>query len=228
MAWFTANFGHILGYAGLHLYQALLPLLLGLVIAIPLAQLARVSNIARAIILSLGSLLYTIPSLALFVVLPVVLGTQILDQTNVIVALTIYAVALLVRTTVDALNSVDNDIRQAAVALGYRAFPRFFAVDLPLSLPVLFAGLRVVSVSNIALVSVGAVIGVKNLGYYFTDGLQRDFLVEIMVGIIGTLLLAILMDVILVVLQRVLTPWSRAVASGAKPQASATLVAEVS
>ncbi|WP_394939229.1 ABC transporter permease [Psychromicrobium sp. YIM B11713] len=216
MAWFIANLGSILGNAGLHLYQALLPLVLGLIIAIPLAQLARVSNIARGIILSLGSLLYTIPSLALFVVLPVVLGTQILDQTNVIVALTIYAVALLVRTTVDALNSVDNDVRQAAVALGYKAVPRFFAVDLPLSVPVLFAGLRVVSVSNIALVSVGAVIGVKNLGYYFTDGLQRDFLVEILVGIIGTLVLAVLMDVILVLLQRLLTPWLRSVAGPEK------------
>lgn len=220
MAWFIANFGAILGNAGLHLYQSILPLILGLIIAVPLAQLARVNKVARGVILSLGSLLYTIPSLALFVVLPVILGTQILDQTNVIVALTIYAVALLVRTTVDALNSVDNDIRQAAVALGYKPFPRFFAVDLPLSLPVLFAGLRVVSVSNIALVSVGAVIGVKNLGYYFTDGLQRDFLVEIWVGIIGTLVLAVLMDVVLVLLQRLLTPWLRA-ASVTKPQTEA-------
>ncbi|AJT41590.1 ABC transporter permease [Psychromicrobium lacuslunae] len=225
MAWFIANFGAILANAGLHLYQSVLPLVLGVIIAIPLAQLARVSKIARGIILSLGSLLYTIPSLALFVVLPVILGTQILDQNNVIVALTIYAVALLVRTTVDALNSVDNDIRQAAVALGYKAFPRFFAVDLPLSIPVLFAGLRVVSVSNIALVSVGAVIGVKNLGFYFTDGLQRDFLVEIWVGIIGTLVLAVLMDVVLVLLQRLLTPWLRA-AKATKPQTEASRLEE--
>ena len=182
MEWVIANFGQILGYTGLHLYQSVLPLLLGLLIAIPLAQLARTNRIAGAIILPAGSLLYTIPSLALFVVLPVILGTRILDQANVIVALTIYAVALLVRTGVDALNSVDNDLRQAAVAMGYRPVRRFFTVDLPLSVPVLFAGLRVVSVSNIALVSVGALIGVKNLGYYFTDGLQRDFITEIVVG----------------------------------------------
>lgn len=212
MEWVIANFGQILGYTGLHLYQSVLPLLLGLLIAIPLAQLARTNRIAGAIILPAGSLLYTIPSLALFVVLPVILGTRILDQANVIVALTIYAVALLVRTGVDALNSVDNDLRQAAVAMGYRPVRRFFTVDLPLSVPVLFAGLRVVSVSNIALVSVGALIGVKNLGYYFTDGLQRDFITEIVVGIVGTLLLALLMDVVLVLLQRLLTPWLRAAA----------------
>ncbi|MDN5669794.1 MAG: ABC transporter permease subunit [Renibacterium salmoninarum] len=212
MEWVIANFGQILGYTGLHLYQSVLPLLLGLLIAIPLAQLARTNRIAGAIILPAGSLLYTIPSLALFVVLPVILGTRILDQANVIVALTIYAVALLVRTGVDALNSVDNDLRQAAVAMGYRPVRRFFTVDLPLSVPVLFAGLRVVSVSNIALVSVGALIGVKNLGYYFTDGLQRDFITEIVVGIVGTLLLALVMDVVLVLLQRLLTPWLRAAA----------------
>lgn len=210
MQWVIANFGQILGYTGLHLYQSVLPLVLGLLIAIPLAQLAKASKIAGAIILPLGSLLYTIPSLALFVVLPVILNNRILDQNNVIVALTIYAVALLVRAAVDALNSVDDDLRQAAVAMGYRPVRRFFAVDLPLSVPVLFAGLRVVSVSNIALVSVGALIGVKNLGYYFTDGLQRDFITEIVVGIIGTLVLALLMDVVLVLLQRLLTPWLRA------------------
>lgn len=212
MEWVIANFGQILGYTGLHLYQSVLPLVLGLLIAIPLAQLARTNRFAGAIILPAGSLLYTIPSLALFVVLPVILGTRILDQANVIVALTIYAVALLVRAGVDALNSVDNDLRQAAVAMGYRPVRRFFTVDLPLAVPVLFAGLRVVSVSNIALVSVGALIGVKNLGYYFTDGLQRDFITEIVVGIVGTLLLALLMDVVLVLLQRLLTPWLRAAA----------------
>lgn len=209
-AWIAANWEQILNYAGLHLYQSVLPLILGVLIALPLAQLARSNRTVSAVVLSVGSLLYTIPSLALFVVLPVILGTRVLDQANVIVALTIYAVALLVRTAVDALNSVDEDLRQAAAAMGYRPLARFFTVDLPLSLPVFFSGLRMVSVSNIALVSVGALIGVKNLGFFFTDGLQRDFLTEIVVGIVGTLLLALLMDVLLVLLQRLLTPWLRA------------------
>jgi osmoprotectant transport system permease protein len=209
MAWLTANFGYVLQLAGLHLYQSVVPLALSFIIAIPLAQLARVNRTFKGFILSAGSILYTIPSLALFVILPAILGTRILDIANIIVALTIYAVALLVRSTVDALNSIDDGIRQAAVAVGYKPLFRFLTVDLPLSLPVLFAGLRVISVSNISLVSVGALIGISSFGTLFTDGLQRDFITEIVVGIAGTLLLALLMDILLVLLQRLLTPWLR-------------------
>ncbi|MDS9013850.1 ABC transporter permease subunit, partial [Streptococcus pneumoniae] len=79
---------------------------------------------------------------------------------NVVVALTVYVVAILVRSSVDAFESVDRDILQASTAMGYRPLRRFFAVELPLAVPVLVAGLRVASVSNISMVSVGAVIGV--------------------------------------------------------------------
>ncbi|MCU1574029.1 MAG: transporter permease [Micrococcaceae bacterium] len=210
MEWLAANFSQVLHYSGLHLYQSVLPMVFGVIIAVPLAQLGRINRTVRAVVLTAGSVLYTVPSLAMFVILPVLLGTRILDLTNVLVALTIYAVALLVRSTLDALNSVDDGIRQAAVAMGYQPVRRFLTVDLPLALPVLFAGLRVISVSNISLVSVGAVIGIPNLGYYFTDGLRRDFLTEIGVGIGATLVLALLMDALLVLLQRLLTPWQRA------------------
>ena len=121
-------------------------------------------------------------------------------------ALTIYAVALLVRAAMDAFDSVDDDLRQAAVAMGYKPAARFLQIDLPLSLPVLFAGLRVVSVSNISLVSVAALLGIGNLGMLFTDGLQRDFVTEVVVGIIAILVLALLMDAVLVLLERLLTP----------------------
>lgn len=210
MQWFLDNFSYVASLGGWHLLQAAIPLVISVIIAVPLAQLARLNGAVSAVILSVGSLLYTIPSLALFVVLPVILGTKILDFTNVIVALTIYAVALLVRSTLDALNSVDEGIRQAATAMGYKPLRRFLTVDLPLSLPVLFAGLRVISVSNISLVTVGALIGIPSFGNLFTDGLQRDFTTEIVVGILGTLLLAVVMDVVLVLLQRLLTPWLHA------------------
>ena len=104
--------------------------------------------------------------------------------------------------------------RQAAVAMGYRPVRRFLTVDLPLSLPVLFAGLRVVSVTNISLVSVGALIGVPSLGTLFTDGLFRSFPTEIAVGIIMILLLALVMDLLLVLAERLLTPWTRKIAAG--------------
>ena len=195
MDWFLANSGMVFERAGQHLVLALVPMVLGLVISIPLAQFSR-----RHPALQVrswppsSSLLYTIPSLALFIILPPLLGTRILDPLNVIVALTIYAVALLVRAAMDAFDSVDDDLRQAAVAMGYKPAARFLQIDLPLSLPVMFAGLRVVSVSNISLVSVAALLGVGNLGMLFTDGLQRTFVTEVVVGIVAILLLALLMD----------------------------------
>lgn len=218
MEWFLANSGTVFTLAGQHLVLAVIPMVLGLLIAIPLAQLARRSSTLRAVVLTASSLLYTIPSLALFIILPTVIGTRILDPLNVIVALTIYAVALLVRAALDAFDSVDDDLQQAAVAMGFRPLARFLQIDLPLSLPVMFAGLRVVSVSNISLVSVAALLGIGNLGMLFTSGLQRDFVTEVMVGIIAILILALVMDAILVVLERLLTPWARA--AGATPAGS--------
>jgi len=214
MDWFWANTEMISRLTALHLFQAVVPLVLGLLIAVPLAQFARLHRFAGGAILGSSAILYTIPSLALFVLLPVILGTRVLDITNVVVALTIYAVALLVRSTVDALNSVDDDVRQAATAMGYRPLRRFFAVDLPLSLPVLFAGLRVISVSNMSLVSVGALLGIDSLGRLFMDGLYRNFPTEIVIGIALILLLALVLDLVLVLAQRLLTPWSRAVKRG--------------
>ncbi|MEO5314218.1 ABC transporter permease [Pseudarthrobacter sp. CC12] len=218
MDWFLANTGMILERGGQHLVLALVPMVLGLIISIPLAQLARRNNALRSVVLTASSLLYTIPSLALFIILPTILGTRILDPLNVVVALTIYAVALLVRAALDAFDSVDADISQAAQAMGFKPLARFLQVDLPLSLPVMFAGLRVVSVSNISLVSVAALLGVGNLGMLFTDGLQRDFVTEVVVGIIAILVLALLMDAVLVLLERILTPWERA----GKPQGHGT------
>jgi osmoprotectant transport system permease protein len=215
MDWFLSNSGMVLERAGQHLLLALVPMVLGLVISIPLAQLARLNPTVRSLVLTASSLLYTIPSLALFIILPPLLGTRILDPLNVIVALTLYAVALLVRAALDAFDSVDEDLRQAAVAMGYKPWLRFLQIDLPLSLPVMFAGLRVVSVSNISLVSVAALLGVGNLGMLFTDGLQRSFVTEVVVGIVAILVLALLVDGILVLLERLLTPWTRAAKSPA-------------
>lgn len=195
---------------GSHLVQSILPVVFGVLIAVPLAQLARQNRSTGAVLLTVSSLLYTIPSLAMFVFLPLVLGTSILSPVNVVVALTIYAVALLMRSTVDALSSIDDGVRQAAVAMGFTPLRRFLTVDLPLSVPVLIAGIRVISVTNISMVSVGALIGIPSLGRLFTDGLTRNYPEQIAVGIIATLLLALVLDLLLVLIERVLTPWTRA------------------
>ncbi|MGW9414460.1 ABC transporter permease [Arthrobacter cupressi] len=215
MEWFLANSAMVFGLAGQHFVLAVVPMVLGLLISVPLAELVRGRRALRTAVTTASSLLYTIPSLALFIILPPVLGTRILDPLNVVVALTIYAVALLVRVAMDAFDSVDEEFRLAATAMGFTPYARFLRIDIPLSLPVLFAGLRVVSVSNISLVSVAALLGVGNLGMLFTDGLQRSFVTEVVVGIIGILVLALLMDALLVLLERVLTPWTRAAAKPA-------------
>ena len=212
MEWAFANADRILSLAGQHLLLAVVPLVAGLVVALPLARFVAVRRRGRAVVLAASSVLYTVPSLALFIILPVVLGTRILDPLNVVVALTVYAVALLVRAALDALDSVAGQFSDVAVALGHTALSRYLRVDLPLSLPVLVAGLRAVSVSNVSLVSVAALVGMPNLGILFTEGLQRDFPEEIAVGLIAILALALALDLVLVLVGRLLAPWDRAAA----------------
>jgi osmoprotectant transport system permease protein len=200
-----------------HIYLSLVPLVLGLVIAVLAGWLGHRFSAARSVLLVVSNLLYTIPSLALFVVIPGIIGSKILDSVNVIVALTVYTAALLVRPVLDALDAVPPHVVAAATAVGYKPARRFLAVELPLSVPVLAAGVRVASVSNISLVSVGALIGTGGLGVLFTDGFQREYFSPIVVGIVATLLLALIVDLLLVRLRDVLTPWNRvATTAGAK------------
>lgn len=209
MSWLSRNRDLVAGLLGEHLYLALVPVALGLLLALPLGWAAHRLPRVRFLLLSASGLLFTIPSLALFVALPVVLGTQILSPLNIVVALTIYTVALLVRSVADALGSVSPTVVTAATAMGYRPLHRFLAVELPLAVPVVNAGLRVASVSNISLVTVGALIGVGGLGELFTLGFQRDFLTPLMVGVVATMLLALLMDAALLLLGWLATPWTR-------------------
>ncbi|PRX49088.1 osmoprotectant transport system permease protein [Prauserella shujinwangii] len=192
-----------------HCYLALLPLVLGVVLAIGAGWLGRGRRRMRGALFVVGNVLYTIPSLALFLVIPGIIGTKITSSVNVVLALTIYTTALLVRPVLDALDNVPAHVVASATALGYRPARRFLAVELPLAVPVLAAGVRVASVSNISLVSVGALIGTGGLGVLFTDGFQRTYFAPIVVGIVLTVLLALVVDVLLVALRRVLTPWDR-------------------
>jgi osmoprotectant transport system permease protein len=212
VTWALDHLGDILTRAGQHAWLAGLPLLLGLVISVPLGWLAARTPWIRTTLLTVTGLLYTIPSLALFILLPSFLGTKILDPINVIIAMTVYTVALLTRTVADGLSSVDASTRQAAVAMGYSTFGRFRAVDLPLAVPVVAAGLRVAAVSNVSIVSVASLIGISQLGYFLTDGYARSFPTEVWVGIVACLLLAIVFDLVIQGLARLLTPWTRVTA----------------
>jgi osmoprotectant transport system permease protein len=217
MTWVLANLEMIWGLTLEHVVFALVPVLLGIVLAVPLGWLANRTGFGRTLTINVAGLLYTVPSLALFVILPPLLGTQILDPINVIVALTVYTVALLVRTVADALSAVPAVVVNAATAMGYRPVRRFVAVELPLSVPVVVAGVRVAAVSSISLVTVGSVIGFGGLGRMFTDGFQRDIPQEIIAGIVLVLLMALVVDGALVLLGRLLTPWSRTVTTARSP-----------
>jgi osmoprotectant transport system permease protein len=208
--WIPRNSDRIVLLLVEHVRLALIPVLVGLLLAVPIGWLANRYRPARAVLIPAAGVLYTVPSLALFVVLPGILGTRILSEVNIIVALTIYTVALLVRTVADALAAVPGLVVAAATALGYRPVRRFIDVELPLAVPVLIAGMRVATVSNISLVSVGALIGVGGLGELFTEGFQLNFPTEIVTGIVLIMLLALLGDGLLLSLGRVVTPWSRA------------------
>ena len=212
MKWVLDHLDELLATTWQHLGLALLPVLVGLLISVPLGWVAHRWRVARAILVPASSLLYTIPSLALFVLMPLVLGTRILDPINVQAALTLYTIALLVRSVADSLDAVPRETIAAATAIGYGPVRRFLAVEFPLSIPVLVAGVRVAAVSNIALVSVGAIIGVGGLGFYLTHGSQLALpnYDEIIAGIVLIVLLALVIDALLALLGRFLTPWTRA------------------
>ena len=209
MGWVSGNLPQIRDLTLEHLFFALPPVVIGLVLAVPLGWLANRTRVGRTLMINIAGLLYTVPSLALFVLLPPILNTRILDASNVIIALTVYTLALLVRTVADALSAVPQVVVNSATAMGYGPLRRFAAVELPLSVPVILAGLRVAAVSSISLVTVGALLGFGGLGKMFTDGFQRGIPVEIVTGIVLVLLLALVIDGLLLLLGRVLTPWDR-------------------
>jgi osmoprotectant transport system permease protein len=208
--YWTSHQNMIMGWFGWHAYLSVLPVVLGVMIALPLGWLASRHRVWRAGLLTASGLLYTIPSLALFILLPAMLGTKILDPINVVVALTVYTVALLVRVVADGLSAVPVEVIQAATAMGYTRVQRVVRVEMPIAVPVIVAGLRVATVSNVSIVSVAAILGVPQLGQLFTLGFQQFITEPIVLGVLGCLLLAVLLDSALLLLGRVLTPWRRA------------------
>jgi osmoprotectant transport system permease protein len=209
MDWVWSHAGEIWALTLAHIGLSVPPIVLGFLISIPFGYWANRSSAARSVLLTLGNVLYTIPGLALVVLVPVVLGLSLLNPLNVVVALTIYAVAIMVRSSADAFASVSEPVTESATAQGYSAGQRFFQVELPLAGPVLLAGVRVVSVSTISLATVGALVGIDSLGNLFTDGFQRNFLVEAVAGFVLVLALAAVFDLLLSAIGWILMPWNR-------------------
>ncbi|MFC4853574.1 ABC transporter permease [Actinophytocola glycyrrhizae] len=208
--WLPRNVDKIADATVEHLYLALLPVLVGLIISLPLGWAASRWPAVRLVLVPLAGVLYTIPSLALITLVPLMIGTKIIDPLNVQVPLAVYTIALLVRSVTDALLAVPDDVTAAATAVGFRPARRFLTVELPLAIPVIVAGLRVAAVSAMSLTAVGALIGIGGLGSLITEGFRRNNAVEMVVAIVLILVIALIIDALLLLAGKLITPWTRA------------------
>jgi osmoprotectant transport system permease protein len=208
MSWLVDNGDYVWELFVRHSWISVVATVIGFVFALPVGWFANEHPRLRGASVFIVAILYTIPSIAMFILLPGILGTPILSVSNVVIALAIYAAAVMVRSVTDAFGSVSPAVLDAASAAGFSRWQRVFRVQLPLAGPVLLAGLRVVSVSTVSMLSVASLIGVSNLGSLFTDGFRRNFLTEIVIGIGGIVLLAVALDLLIVLLGRVLMPWA--------------------
>ncbi|AZI59574.1 ABC transporter permease [Nakamurella antarctica] len=213
--YFGNNSDQVLGYFWEHLWLSVLPVVLGLIIAMPIGYLARRVKWTYTPLVTVSGLLYTIPSIALFVLAPQILGTKILSPVNVVIPLTLYTVALMVRVIADGLAAVPEHVLQSASAMGYNRFERLLKVELPIAVPVISAGLRVAVVGNVGMVAVAITIGVQQLGTLFITGFQKQAFGQgpIVLGIILSVVLALFLDSLLVLGTKVLTPWRKAVSA---------------
>lgn len=207
MTWVAANLTQIGQLLALHLAISAAAIVLSVLIAVPLGRAAHASGRGRGALLAGTGLLYAIPSLPLLIVIPLVSGLPLRSPVTLVVALTIYGIALLARSAADAFGAISDDVLDAAVATGHGRLARFWMVELPLAVPVLIAGIRVVAMSTIGLTTIGALIGIPSLGSLFTDGFQRGIVGEVVAGVVCTVALALLVDALLIRLGRALQPW---------------------
>jgi osmoprotectant transport system permease protein len=206
------NWDTILGYTAQHVRLTIGAVVLGALIALPLALLARRTRLLSGPVLSLSSIIYTIPSLAMFSFLAPFTGP--LSATTVLIGLTLYTLVILVRNFLTGLQAVPADVREAARGMGYGSARLFVQVDLPLALPAFMAGLRIATVSTVALTTVGVITGNGGLGQLIIGGFNANFYrAEIVTGALGCVVLALVADLLLAGAQRLLTPWTRGTAA---------------
>jgi ABC-type proline/glycine betaine transport systems, permease component len=205
----TDNWDTILAYTGEHVRLTALAVVIGAAVALPLALVARRSRYLAAPVLGLSTIVYTIPSLALFALLVPFTG---LSSVTVLVGLVAYSLVILVRNFLAGLQGVPEDVREAARGMGLSGAQTLWRVELPLALPSFMAGLRIATVSTVALTTVGVLVGHGGLGQLITGGFAANYYrAEIVTGAVGCVLLALLADLLLTTVERALTPWTRAV-----------------
>ncbi|WKX71797.1 ABC transporter permease [Streptomyces sp. XD-27] len=189
-----------------HVGITLAAVAIGLLVAFPLALLARRWRIVAGPLLSLTTILYTVPSLAMFSLLLPVFG---LSVAVVVTGLVLYSLTILVRNILAGLAAVPEDAREAARGMGYGPVRMLFDVELPLALPALMAGLRITTVSTVSLTTVGAIIGYGGLGNLIYEGMRSFFKAQVLTASVLCVVLAVAADLLLLGVQRLLTPWTR-------------------
>jgi len=198
----------IMGYLGEHIRLTVGAVVIGSLIALPLAVLARRSRFLAGPVLALSTIVYTIPSLAMFAFIFPFTG---LSAKTVLIGLALYSLVILVRNFLTGLQGVPADVREAARGMGYGSLRLFWQIDMPMALPTFMAGLRIATVSTVALTTVGVLVGHGGLGQLIVGGFNANFYrAEIVTGALGCVLLALVADVLLAGAQRLLTPWTRA------------------
>lgn len=205
-SWISGHVPVIRDALAQHIELTVIAVVVGLLIAIPLGLVAWRQRLLRGPIFSVTGILYTIPSLALFAILIPFTGLTVLTAE---IGLVSYTLLILIRNIVVGMDAVPPEVREAARGMGYRPFVELFQVDLPLAVPAIMAGIRIATVTTIGLVTVTALIGEGGLGSLILDGLIRDFKTPLVVGTVLSVVLAIVADVSLSGLQRLVTPWSR-------------------
>jgi osmoprotectant transport system permease protein len=189
-----------------HVEIVLASVLLGLAIAIPLALLARRYRKLEGVIVGTTTAIYTIPSLALYSLLVPITG---LGVNTVVIGLGLYSLTILVRNILEGLRAVPNEVRESAIGMGYAARRMLWRVEVPLALPAIMAGLRVATVSAVALTTVGSILDYGGLGDLLVDGTRTNFKAQVLATSVLCVLLAVTLDLVLVGVQRAFTPWTR-------------------
>ena len=195
-----------------HVELVLVAVAISVAIWIPLGVLLRNRRIAFPGATVIAGLIYTIPSLALFAFLVPFTG---IGRNTVIIGLVLYSPLILIRNTVVGLQGVPAPVQEAARGMGLTPLQTLLRVELPLAVPSIFAGIRIITVTTVGIATIGVLVGAEGLGtLIYTNGLNRDFLTPIVVGGVLATLLAVVLDLLLVAIERLLTPWTRARLAG--------------
>ncbi len=190
-----------------HVYLTIVTVVIGFLIAFPAAVYASRHRWAVSPITSISGVLYTIPAFAfIFLLLPIT-G---LSLTTVVVPLIAYSLLILFRNTLAGLDSVEPEVKEAGIGMGLSRRQLLWRVEVPLAMPVIIAGLRIATVSSIGLITIAALIGRGGFGQFILDGLNTFFWTPLLVGVVLSVASAFAADLLLLGLQRLVTPWARA------------------